>query len=338
MQTLLYPRHDSLELADQPVPTIGHDEVLVRVAACGLCGSELETFRSRSPRRVPPLVMGHEFCGEIHEVGSNVTGFHEGGRVVVNALVPCGACARCARGDGHLCAKRQIFGMHRPGAFAEFVAAPARCLIPWPETLPAEAACLAEPLGNGVHVVSMTHDRPADTVVVIGAGAIGLATMQAFAAMRGSRVIAVDMLPERLRVARTLGASETLVANQESLVETILGFTSNEGADIVVDAVGAAATKRASLKFARPGGTIVWIGLHEDEVDVSTYDVTLAERRVYGTYAAGLDDLTRAVGLMESGMVDMQSWVTVEPLSRGAELFERMLFPTGSDIKGVLIP
>src|SRR5690606_27728238 len=224
MQTLFYPEYGMLEVAERPMPTIGRNDVLVRVSACGLCGSRLETFPSRRPRRVPPVVMGHEFCGVVEDAGVDVQGFHEGRRVVANALVPCGSCVRCARGDGHLCAEREIFGMHRQGAFAGFVAAPARCLIDWPETLSAESACLAEPLGNGVQVVSMTHLRPADSVVVVGAGAIGLAVMQAFVAIRGSRVIVVDMLPERLRVATTLGASEVLRADQELLTETVLGL------------------------------------------------------------------------------------------------------------------
>lgn len=338
MQTLLYSTYGVLQVAERPLPTIGHDEVLVRVSACGLCGSELETFRSRSPRRVPPLVMGHEFCGVVEDAGADVHGFHEGSRVVVNAIVPCGSCVRCARGDGHLCAKREVFGMHRPGAFAEFVAAPARCLVEWPDALPAESACLAEPLGNGVHVVTLTRDVSADTVVVLGAGAIGLAVIQSFVALRGSRVVAIDMIPERLRVATSLGAAEALRGDQELLAETIYGLTSNEGADIVVDAVGSAASKRASIAFARPGGAIVWIGLHENEVSIDTYEVTLAERHIYGTYGATLDDLTQAVGLMESGKVDMLSWITVDSLGRGVEVFERMLHPSGSDIKAVLIP
>jgi threonine dehydrogenase-like Zn-dependent dehydrogenase len=140
MRVLNYPEFDRLEVRDLDVTPLRPDEVRVQVAACGLCGSELETFKNHSPRRQPPLVMGHEFCGVIAETGSEVRDWKQGARVVSNSLVPCGRCVRCARGDTHLCAQRQIFGMHRPGAFAEFVNVPARCLIPWPENLPAEAA------------------------------------------------------------------------------------------------------------------------------------------------------------------------------------------------------
>ncbi|MCF7761751.1 MAG: alcohol dehydrogenase catalytic domain-containing protein, partial [Cephaloticoccus sp.] len=140
MRTLHYPAFEQLEIRDIAEVAPRPDEVKLKVAACGICGSELESYKNKSPRRPPPLVMGHEFCGTIAEAGSEVKDWPVGARVVSNSLVPCGRCVRCERGDTHLCATRQIFGMHRPGAFAEYVNVPARCLIPWPENLPAEAA------------------------------------------------------------------------------------------------------------------------------------------------------------------------------------------------------
>ena len=161
------------------MPEPAADEVLLRVAACGLCGSELETFKNHSPRRQPPLVMGHEFCGTIAAVGPGGDAALVGRKCVSNSLIPCGRCVRCVRGDTHLCADRQIFGMHRGGAFAEYVRVPTRVLIPWPEELSAPAAALAEPLGNGVHIVNLTRHLPLRTALVIGAGPIGLMCQQA---------------------------------------------------------------------------------------------------------------------------------------------------------------
>jgi threonine dehydrogenase-like Zn-dependent dehydrogenase len=188
MRALHYPAFEQLEIRDVDVVPPRPDEVRLKVAACGICGSELESFKNRSPRRPPPLVMGHEFCGTIAEVGAEVRDWKPGARVVSNSLVPCGKCVRCKRGDTHLCAERQIFGMHRPGAFAEFVNVPARCLIPWPENLPAESAALAEPMANGIHVVRVSRHLPAATALVIGAGPIGLFCQQALQVLRGSRV------------------------------------------------------------------------------------------------------------------------------------------------------
>ena len=336
MRALFYPAFDRLEIADVPPASLRPDEVRLKVAACGICGSELETFKNRSPRRTPPLVMGHEFCGTIAETGAEVRDWATGARVVSNSLVPCGRCVRCRRGDTHLCAERQIFGMHRPGAFAEYVNVPARCLIPWPENLPAEAAALAEPMANGIHVVRLTQDRPAATALVIGAGPIGLFCQQALQVLRGSRVIVADLSPERLAVARKLGAARVVNPREEDVVKVLQAETGGEGADLTVDAVGGAITKRAALEALRPGGASVWIGLHENTVAVDTYNITLPERVVFGTYAATIAELREALDLMAAGKVDALSWVQRFPLADGVTAFNRMLAAKGADLKAVI--
>ncbi len=338
MRALFYPAFDRLEIADVPPEHLRPDEVRLKVAACGICGSELETFKNRSPRRTPPLVMGHEFCGTIAETGAEVRDWRVGARVVSNSLVPCGRCVRCRRGDTHLCAERQIFGMHRPGAFAEYVNVPARCLIPWPEQLPAEAAALAEPMANGLHVARLTQDRPAATALVIGAGPIGLFCQQALQVLRGSRVIVADLSPERLAVARQLGAARVVNPREEDVVKVLQAETEGEGADLTVDAVGGAITKRAALEALRPGGASVWIGLHENTVAVDTYNITLPERVVFGTYAATIAELQQALDLMAAGRVDALSWVQRFPLADGVTAFNRMLAAQGVDLKAVICP
>ena len=338
MKALLYPRFDHLELADLKAPTAGPGEVVIRVAACGLCGSELESVKNRSPRRPPPLVMGHEFCGVVDSTGEGVDRAWIGRKVVSNALVPCGRCARCQRGDTHLCAHRQIFGMHRPGAFAEYVATPVDVLLDWPEELPATAACLAEPLGNGVHVVNLTRHLPAVTAVVIGAGPIGLMCQQALQTLRGTRVMVSDLSPGRLAVATRLGAAKTVVSNEQDLAHEAQAWTEGEGVDLVVDAAGSAATKRLSLAALRPGGAAVWIGLHGDRMEFDSYQVTLPERQILGTYAARKDELAIALDLMRTGRVEVTSWIEAQPLDRAVETFERMLHPGDTDLKAVFIP
>ncbi len=338
MRVLRYPEFDRLEIAElDPLP-VRSDEVRVRVAACGICGSELESVKTRSPRRPPPLVMGHEFCGVIDEVGAAVIDWQTGARVVSNSLVPCGHCVRCTRGDTHLCAERQIFGMHRPGAFAEFVNVPARCLMPWPENLPAEAAALAEPLANGVHVVNLTRHLPAANVLVLGAGPIGLFCQQALQVLRGSRVWVADLSAERLAVAKKLGAFRVLDARADDAVKILRDETGGEGADLVVDAAGSGLTKKISLEALRPGGAAVWIGLHENTVTLDSYGITLPEKQVLGTYAAKISELREALDLMASGRVDAHTWVQRFPLADGVEAFQRMLAARGADLKAVLCP
>ena len=338
MRVLNYPEFDRLEVRDLDATPPRPDEVSVKVAACGLCGSELETFKNHSPRRQPPLVMGHEFCGVIAELGAEVRGWKKGARVVSNSLVPCGRCVRCERGDTHLCAQRQIFGMHRPGAFAEFVNVPARCLIPWPENLPAEAAALAEPLANGIHVVNLTRHLPAATALVLGAGPIGLFCQQALQVLRGSRVYVADLSPERLAIAKKLGAAGVINPREQDAAKVLLAATGGEGADLVIDAVGASATKKTSLEALRPGGATVWIGLHENTVTLDSYNITLPEKQVLGTYAAKIEELSHALELMASGKVDALTWVQRFPLEDGVTAFNRMLAAKGADIKAVICP
>jgi len=309
MRTLHYPAFDQLEIRDIDEVAPQPDEVKLKVAACGICGSELESYKNKSPRRPPPLVMGHEFCGTIAEIGSAVKDWQVGARVVSNSLVPCGKCVRCERGDTHLCASRQIFGMHRPGAFAEYVNVPARCLIPWPENLPAEAAALAEPMANGIHVVRVSKHLPANIVLVIGAGPIGLFCQQALQVLRGAKVYVADLSPERLAVAKKLGAVRVINPREEDVTKIILEATGGEGADLSVDAVGSGLTKRTSLDAIRPGGATVWIGLHENSMTFDSYNITLPEKQVLGTYAATIEELQQALDLMSAGKVDALSWV-----------------------------
>jgi threonine dehydrogenase-like Zn-dependent dehydrogenase len=352
MKALYYPEWGRLEVAEMLVPEVAADEVLVRVHACGICGSELETFKARSARRTPPLVMGHEFCGEIAGVGNEVTGWQVGDRVVSNSLVPCGTCVRCGRGDTHLCAKRQVFGMHRAGAFAEYVNVPARILLPWADGVPAEMACLAEPLGNGVHVVELVRFLRPRKVAVIGAGPIGLMCQIAMQELLGAQVMVTDLDKSREAVARELGAfnpshpwllptqqvqmppppaPEFILSEAKDLNERrgdfdidqlIKDWTDGEGVDVVIDAVGSAATKRQSLEWVRPGGAAVWIGLHGNDMQLSSYDITLPEKFVYGTYAAKIDDLRVALDLMAGGKVKTESLVSVYPLINGVDAFQ----------------
>ena len=338
MKTLLYPEYEQLEIAEQGEPQPAAAEVLLRVEACGICGSELEAFKKRSPRRVPPLVMGHEFCGIVEEVGTDVRQFSRGQRVVSHSLFGCGVCMQCARGNTHLCAQRQLFGMNRQGGFAELVCTPERCLVAWPESLPAAAASLAEPLANGVHVVGLTWQLIPNRVVIIGAGPIGLLCQQAFQCLTTAKTIVADLLQERLDVASKLGAQYIINSRHQDFLAEVEALTGGEGADVVVDAVGSGVSKQQALAATRSGGTTVWIGTHENTVTIDSYDVTLTERRVQGSYAASLDELKVAVNLLASGRVDALSWIKTFPLGEGVEAFRRMMAPQGDDIKAVLLP
>ena len=228
--------------------------------------------------------------------------------------------------------------MHRGGAFAEYVRVPTRVLIPWPEELSAPAAALAEPLGNGVHIVNLTRHLPLRTALVIGAGPIGLMCQQALQAMRGVSTMVSDLSTGRLAVAKKLGATRVVSSKNEDVAAAALAWTDGEGVDLVVDAAGSAATKRLSLAALRPGGAAVWIGLHGNTMEFDSYGVTLPEKQIFGTYAAKMEELAEALELMRSGRVDVTSWTETVPLEHAVPAFQRMLAPSDSDLKAVFIP
>ena len=339
MRALLYPAFDALEFrSDLPEPVAGPGEVLIEVGACGVCGSELGGFASRSPRRKPPIVMGHEFAGTVAALGPGVEGLEIGRRVMVNALVHCGECDLCRRDLTHLCRKRQVFGMHREGAFCERVNVPARVVYPLPENVSMVQGAMVEPLGNGVHVVDLAKGNSLETVLVCGAGTIGLMCFLAARAAGAMRVALSDTNDGRLQVARDLGADLTVNVRNEDLQSAIQDWTGGTGVELAVDAVGAESTRRDVIQAVRPGGDAVWIGLHHDEVRINTFDVVLPEKRVIGSYAAADKDIRRAIQLFSEGKIPIDSWTQIFPLEEGAEVFLDMVHQRRPTIKAVLQP
>ena len=335
MKSLFYPEYGRLSITDTPTPTPESDCVIVKVAACGICGSEIETFMNRNPRRKPPLVMGHEFCGTVTTTGKEARKFKVGDHVIANSIVHCGSCAMCAEGWTHLCEKRQVFGMHRPGAFAELVNVPERVLVAWPAGLPAEQAVLAEPMANGIHVANLLGHIPGKTALVIGAGPIGLMCQVALTALRGATVYVTDLNTDRLKIAQELGAVIPSSTEPEQL-RTWLKSTAGRGFDVIVDAVGSSGTKRDSLALLRPGGACVWIGLHENPLTFNSYEVTLPEKQILGTYAATVKELAAATELVASGRFKLGRLISSYSLDEGISAFEDAC--AAKTIKSVVIP
>ena len=215
MNALLLKDYMNLELVQMPVPEAGPEDVLVRVRACGICGSDVHGFDGSTGRRIPPLVMGHEAAGEIAQTGAGVHDWRVGERVTFDSTIYCGQCFYCARGEVNLCQNRQVLGVspgpyRRHGAFAEYVVVPRRILYRLPDNLSFEHAAMIEAVSVAVHAVSLTPVRPGDTAVVVGSGMIGLLAIQALCHAGCARVIAVDPDPARRELARQLGAARAL--------------------------------------------------------------------------------------------------------------------------------
>lgn len=339
MKALVYSAWDTLEVRDVPGPRPAPGDVVLRVAAVGICGSELEAVASRSPRRTPPVILGHEFCGEVEELGPGVHDVKVGDRVAASSVIPCGRCGSCRAGATHLCPQRQIFGMNRPGAFAERVAAPAFVLFPLPERVGPLEGALIEPLANAVHVWSLVTVRFPEIVVVIGCGAIGLLALQVARAGGALTLIAVDTNEARLQMAHAVGAEPVFNPTRQDVVAELRDSTRGAMADVVVDAVGAGVTRRAAVEMVRPGGEVVWIGLHGDATELPGREVVLGERRITGSYAVTARDIETAIGLFAHHRIDVAPWVRPFTLDEGARVFRELLTaPPAEYAKAVLMP
>lgn len=338
MRALVYADWGVVEIRGVPRPVAGPAEALVRVEACGICGSELESFRTRSPRRTPPLVLGHEFCGTVASVGPGASRFAPGDRVVSNSMTSCGGCAPCRRGDGNLCERRRVFGMQMPGALAEFVVAPDGILFARPSGLSAVEGAVVEPLANAVHVVRLLPQMDRPTVAIMGAGPIGLFALQVARAERGARTLVTEVDAGRRRWAAALGADAVVDPSAEDAREACRALSGSDGADFCIDAVGSRDTRALSVKALRPGGHAVWIGLHENTTAFDGYDVILAERRVIGSYCATADDFRQAMALLEAGSVRVDGWVETRPLAEAAELFRGLAAGRTAIVKAVVLP
>ncbi len=337
MQSLFYPEYGKLVVDDLPMPKLAKGEALVKVLACGICGSELETFKNKSDRRVPPLIMGHEFCGVIVQGDQLPEHLSIGSYVVSSSIISCEECIRCRTGQTNLCENRQVFGMHRNGAFAEYVNVPVRCLFPFAQDVDYRSACLTEPLANGVHIVKLTEHLPVKNILIIGAGPIGLMTQQAFRSLRETNIIVADIKDDRLEVAKRLGTEYVFNSKKTDIQEELNKLTLGEGVDIVIDAVGMSLTNKQAINWVRTGGAVVLIGLHENNFVFRSYDIILNEKKIIGSYAVTYEDMGTALNLISQQKVDVSSWVSYYPISKGVEAFESVLAVDTHHIKAAIL-
>jgi L-iditol 2-dehydrogenase len=343
MKALLLSQYNHLEIAELPEPTAGPDEVLIRVAACGICGSDVHGYDGSSGRRIPPIVMGHEAAGHIAAVGKLVKNFAEGDRVTFDSTIYCGDCPHCRRGNINLCDRRQVLGVscgdyRRAGAFAEFIAVPARIVHRLPDPLPFPEAAMLEAVAVAIHGVSLAEPiAPASTALVIGAGTIGLLTVQALRASGCNRVLIADVDLTRLKLAEQLGANLILSA-QADLVPQVQRLTNGTGVDLVIEAVGRNVTVAAAIDSVCKGGTVVLVGNVTPEVNLPLQKVVSRQIRLQGSCASS-GEYPKAIELLASQAIRVKPLITaVAPLDEGPQWFERLHSGEPNLMKVVLTP
>jgi len=338
MKALVLTAIREMTLQEVPQPKIVHpSDVLVRIRACGVCGSEMHSYLRETGRRVPPLIMGHEASGEVVEVGAAATGFAAGDRVTIQPWLYCGLCPACVDGKQLFCPERRLLGMHVPGAFAEYVVVPAANLYRVPDSLPLEHAALAEPIAVALHAVGRANFKPYETVAVIGAGPIGLLLISVLNLMGLQHLIAIDLIPERLALAKEMGADKVINSSQVDAVEACKDVVGPLGVDHVFEVVGIPATFRMSLELVRMGGELIWIGNNKRYAELDVQAIVTREVDIRASYAFSLGDFGRALTPISAGHIHLDPLVTRRAtLDEGPHVFEELSEDPG--IKCLLLP
>ncbi len=339
MKAVIWTGPRTMFMREEPIPSITPDEVLIRVDSVGVCGSELSGYLGQNSLRVPPLIMGHEFAGTIAARGNAVHELAAGDRVAVNPLITCGKCLYCLEKMDSLCLHRRLIGAHQPGAFAEFVAVPAKNCIPVPSSLDLLAASLAEPLACGVRAAKIGGVSSERRVVVIGAGPIGLLVMKTVKHYKGSIILAAEINPARLELAESWGAEAAVNPQDNDISRHVRDRTAGLGADVVFDAVGSTATRRMAVECTRSGGTVVFIGLHEADSDLQINHVVRSEIRLAGAFAYTTQDFAEALELLTAGIVrPTADWVDERPLEDCDRSFKELVDTAPQAAKIILHP
>jgi L-iditol 2-dehydrogenase len=343
MKALVLSEYKNLQLQDLPVPQPADDELLIKIKACGICGSDVHGFDGSTGRRIPPIVMGHEASGVVEAVGRDVTGFRTGDRVTFDSTVYCGVCFYCRRGQVNLCDDREVIGVSTPlfrrmGAFAEYVSVPARIAYALPDTMPFAHAALIEAASVAVHGASLTPIEPGDTAVVIGAGMIGLLTLQAVRQAGAQRVFVVDLDDTRLKMARDLGASETLNSKTQNVVAEIQKRTEGRGADVALECVGITEAISLAVESVRKGGAVTLVGNVAPKIELGLQSVVSRQIRLQGSCASS-GEYPEVIAMMADGRIRVEPLVSaVAPLADGASWFQRLYDREPGLLKVVLRP
>lgn len=329
MKALMLSSYENLEVVHIPEPACAADEVVIRVAACGICGSDVHGYDGSSGRRIPPIVMGHEGAGIIERVGTDVKDYRPGDRVTFDSTVYCGNCEFCKRGEVNLCENRQVLGVscgdyRRNGAFAELVVVPAHILYSLPHEFPFEEAAMLEAVSVALHGVRVTQMKAGESALVIGAGMIGLLTAQAALAAGCKSVMIADVDAARLKLAEEIGIPDILHLSGQKLVEEVLRRTNGGGVDVVLEAVGRAETVIASIECVRRGGTVTLIGNIQPEVPLPLQRVVTREVRLQGSCASA-GEYMEAIRLMSSGAITVKPLISaISTLEQASDWFSRL--------------
>ncbi|WP_333894571.1 galactitol-1-phosphate 5-dehydrogenase [Atlantibacter hermannii] len=335
MKALVYTCPLGVEIQERPYPQLpeGGNQVVIRIAAAGICGSDMHAFHGHDPRRQPGLVLGHELSGEIVE--SQSPRFKPGQRVTANPLITCGQCDYCREGRDNLCSDRHMIGMDWPGAFAEYLAIPASSVVALPDGLSLADAAITEPAATVVHALRLTqramHTPLAESsVLVIGGGAIGLLTVLVLRAWGCRQITLAETNPLRAGTARQYTGCACL-----NPIDNPVEASSYK---VVIDAVGSAITRKLAIHSVKPGGVVMHIGLQDWDSEIDMRKITLGEIALLGTYTYTMEDFHLTLSMLEQGAFGTLGWVEQRELTDGQRAFDDLESQRVSSAKILLVP
>ncbi|MDL2236895.1 galactitol-1-phosphate 5-dehydrogenase [Christensenellaceae bacterium OttesenSCG-928-K19] len=339
-----------LRVEDVPVPAPKDNEALVRVMACGVCGSDIPRV-NKYGAHIAPLTIGHEFAGKIVEVGKDVKGFKVGDKVTVPPLIPCYKCEWCEKGIYSLCEDYDYFGSRRDGAMAEYVAVPEPNLLKVPDNVSYLDAATTDPCGNALHGIAQANLKPGEVFVAYGAGPIGLFAVQVAKEMGASKVFAVDMGDEKCKVAKECGADVVIDASKEDPVEVIKRETNGSMADVVIDFTGAPVAQKKAIDCAGKMARVVLLGISHQGLNLEEKQVDNIMRgqiSVIGSWNSFTkpfpgDDWFKGLELFEKGAITAKPMIShklsldeapdmFKAIDKGGIFFNKILFlPHGEE-------
>lgn len=328
MRALVFRGPDDLSLQEYPDPTPGPGDVLLRVSATGICGSDVHGFTGENGRRHPGQIMGHETVGRIVAVGPDVDaafGLRPGLTATVNPVIGCGDCSTCAAGQEQLCARRRVIGVDPTlhSAFAELMIVPAANVVLLPADLPEEYGALVEPLAVGYHATVRGGVGPRDTVLVIGGGPIGQACALAARRRGATRIVVSEPSDSRRALLGRLGFA-TIDPTSGSVPERVREHL-GEPADVVIDAVGTAGTLGDALTASANGARIVLVGMNSPQLNLSAYEVSTHERTIVGSFCYPSAEFRATADWVASNPPGLDQLIEDRvPLAAGPEAFARL--------------
>ena len=336
---LFYGPHKPLAVEERPVPRAGAGEIVIKVAACGLCHTDLHYIDHEVPTFAkPPLVLGHEASGTISEIGVGVDAWDVGDRVLIPAVLSCGTCEACRRGRENICERGVMLGNHVDGAYAEYLRVPAKDAVRLPADLPIEEACLiADAVSTPYHaVVNRGEVKAGERVAVFGCGGVGINVIQVAAAV-GGEVWAVDLSSERLEFARQFGAAHCIDATQTTEPAKAIKKASSGGVDVAFEVIGNPLTIRQALNSLRRGGRLVIVGFSSDSVEMPAGKIMFQELEIRGSLGCRPVDYPRIIELARSGKIRVAPLVTqrvsLDDINRGLESLRR-----GQGLRTIVVP